>query len=84
MTLVQVQVNKVCETLYEVETKAKIEAPVKSQAKVENKTLRKRTTEVKAKATLADMLVAVEVLSTLSQTFHGKDLKRWWTHLLTG
>ena len=61
MTLVQVQVNRVCETLYEVEEKAIIEAPVKSQAKVENKTLRKRLAEVKVRATLADMLVVVEV-----------------------
>ena len=55
------QVNRVCETLYKVEEKAIIEALVKSQAKVENKTLRKRLAEVKAKAKLADMLVVVEV-----------------------
>ena len=61
MTLVQVQVNRVCETLYEVEEKAIIEAPLKIQAKVQNKTLRKRFAKVKAKATLADMLVVVEV-----------------------
>ena len=61
MTLVQVQVNRVCETLYEVEEKAIIEPPLKIQAKVENKTLRKRLAKVKAKATLADMLVVVEV-----------------------
>ena len=61
MTLVQEEVNRVCETLYEVEEKAIIEAPFKSQAKVENKTLCKRLGEAKAKATLADMLVAVKV-----------------------
>ena len=55
------QVNRVCKTLYEVQEKAIIEAPLKSQAKVENKTLRKRLAEVKAKAKLADMLVVVEV-----------------------
>ena len=55
------QVNRVSETLYEVQEKAIIEAPLKSQAKVENKTLRKRLAKVKAKATLADMLVVVEV-----------------------
>ena len=59
MTLVQEQVNRVCETLYEVEEKVIIEAPFKSQAKVENKTLCKRLAEAKAKATLADMLVVV-------------------------
>ena len=61
MTLVQVLVNRVCETLYKVEEKAIIEAQVKSQAKVENKTLRKGLAEVKVKAKLADMLVVVEV-----------------------
>jgi len=55
-----VEVNIVCEILYEVKAKAIIEARVKMQAKVENNTLGERVAEVKAKATLPDMLVAVE------------------------
>ena len=55
------EVNTVCGILYEVKAKAIIEALVKRQAKVENKTLGERLAEVQAKATLADRLVAVEV-----------------------
>ena len=61
MTLLQVQVNRVCKILYEVQAKATIEAVVRSQAKVEDKTLGERLAEVKAKVTHAEMLVAVDV-----------------------
>ena len=55
------KVNTVCETHYEIQAKAIIEALVKSQAKVENKTPGERLAEVEGLSTLADMLVAVEV-----------------------
>ena len=55
------KVNTVCETHYEIQAKAIIEALVKSQAKVENKTPGKRLAEVEGLSTLADMLVAIEV-----------------------
>ena len=55
------KVNTVCEIHYEIQAKAIIEALVKSQAKVENKTLGERLAEVEGLSTLADMLVAVEV-----------------------
>ena len=57
----QVKVNTVCEILYEIQATAIIEALVKSQSKVKNKTLGERLAEVEGLSTLADMLVAVEV-----------------------
>lgn len=57
MMLLQVQVNRVCK----VQAKATIEAVVRSQAKVKDKTLGERLAEVKAKVTHAEMLVAVDV-----------------------
>ena len=55
------KVNTVCEIHYKIQEKAIIEALVKSQSKVENKTLGERLAEVEGLSTLADMLVAVEV-----------------------
>ena len=55
------KVNTVCEILYEIQATAIIEALVKSQSKVKNKTLGERLAEVEGLSTLADMLVAVEV-----------------------
>ena len=57
------EVNKVCDSLYEVNAKAIINALLQRQAKVENKTFGEALAEVQAKATLADMLVAVEVVT---------------------
>ena len=57
------EVNKVCDSLYEVNAKAIINALLERQAKVENKTFGDALAEVQAKATLADMLVAVEVVT---------------------
>ena len=57
----QVKVNTVCEIHYKIQEKAIIEALVKSQSEVENKTLGERLAEVEGLSTLADMLVAVEV-----------------------
>ena len=55
------KVNTVCEIHYKIQEKAIIEALVKSQSEVENKTLGERLAEVEGLSTLADMLVAVEV-----------------------
>lgn len=57
------EVNKVCDSLYEVNAKAIINALLERQAKVENKTFGEALAEVQATATLADMLVAVEVVT---------------------
>ena len=57
------EVNKVCDLLYEVNAKAIINALLERQAKVENKTFGETLAELQAKATLADMLVAVEVVT---------------------
>ena len=55
------KVNTVCEIHYEIQAKAIIEALVKSQGKVENKTLGERLAEVEGLCTLADMVVAEKV-----------------------
>ena len=75
------EVNTVCGIMYDVKAKAIIEALVQRHAKVEKKTLGERLAKVKAKATLADKVVVVEV-DILGDKL--SMLKRWWIHLLTG
>ena len=55
------EVNTVCGIMYDVKAKAIVEALVQRHAKVEKKTLGERLAKVKAKATLADKVVVLEV-----------------------